>query len=597
MKYPLLLATSLLLLSSAHAQRFLWAETALSGGSGNSNIPMATGSDGSMVLMHIYSQTFSIGGATVDPISTNNVAITKLDANGDHVWTTRLGGNGGCSAGDLVLDTDGNVYASMSMDMGTTISDDTSYSDGGFHAHLVKLDANGHFIRARFASDAVPALASDGDHLFLTHGSIVEKCDTALTTLWSRSIQPAQVDLTTFNYRGVLSVQGDRLLVGGTENFAQSTFTIDTLHGAFGGAGVGFDQYLLIMMDTAGSALWARVSDGSNANQEVINEAAFDDQGDVFVAGRCGSSPAVQFAGSSYANPLAGPNGFAMLLKYSSEGDELWAKPIGVTGQGQGNDVAVNGSGDALVIGGYGGDIALDGFTGPSAGSGYFVFSCASGDGAANWAKFSEGDGLSISTVSPQEYRIAGKTSATTTFDCLGPAGGVGVFAAALDEDAQVLPVASFTYTFDGVDYQFQSTSTDADSLHWDLGDGATSTDVAPTHTYGAGNNYTVTLTAFQGVCTNVATIQLFSVGLAEGSTTTSILVFPDPADDRITVRSDYSIRALRLLDAAGRELKRLVPQRRDGLIELDVSDLAPGSYVISLMTDQGRLGRTLVID
>ncbi len=42
----------------------------------------------------------------------------------------------------------------------------------------------------------------------------------------------------------------------------------------------------------------------------------------------------------------------------------------------------------------------------------------------------------------------------------------------------------------------FDNTSMDAESYHWDFGDGSTSTDNAPTHTYGADGDYTVMLIA-----------------------------------------------------------------------------------------------------
>lgn len=60
-------------------------------------------------------------------------------------------------------------------------------------------------------------------------------------------------------------------------------------------------------------------------------------------------------------------------------------------------------------------------------------------------------------------------------------------------------PVASFTHTVDGLDVSFTSTSTDPDgtiaSYAWDFGDGTTSTQQNPTHTFADGSVRTVTLT------------------------------------------------------------------------------------------------------
>ena len=62
------------------------------------------------------------------------------------------------------------------------------------------------------------------------------------------------------------------------------------------------------------------------------------------------------------------------------------------------------------------------------------------------------------------------------------------------------LPVAAFSANCAGLDCTFDSSnSTDPDgtieSYQWDLGDGSTSTDAAPTHTYDEAGSYTVTLT------------------------------------------------------------------------------------------------------
>lgn len=58
-------------------------------------------------------------------------------------------------------------------------------------------------------------------------------------------------------------------------------------------------------------------------------------------------------------------------------------------------------------------------------------------------------------------------------------------------------PTAGFTYAIDGLTVTFTNTSTLADTYLWDFGDGATSTEVNPVHTYAANGIYEVTLTAY----------------------------------------------------------------------------------------------------
>ena len=60
-------------------------------------------------------------------------------------------------------------------------------------------------------------------------------------------------------------------------------------------------------------------------------------------------------------------------------------------------------------------------------------------------------------------------------------------------------PVADFTYTKDGLSVTFADASTDSDgwvkAWSWDFGDGNTSTEQSPSHTYAADGTYTVSLT------------------------------------------------------------------------------------------------------
>lgn len=57
-------------------------------------------------------------------------------------------------------------------------------------------------------------------------------------------------------------------------------------------------------------------------------------------------------------------------------------------------------------------------------------------------------------------------------------------------------PVANFTYAADGLTVTFTNSSTDATSYLWNFGDGTTSTETSPVHSYSAADDYKVTLTA-----------------------------------------------------------------------------------------------------
>jgi hypothetical protein len=68
------------------------------------------------------------------------------------------------------------------------------------------------------------------------------------------------------------------------------------------------------------------------------------------------------------------------------------------------------------------------------------------------------------------------------------------IILSACGEDDPAPPVASFTYEADGREVTFTSTSKNAKTFAWDFGDGATSTEENPVHTYDTYGAYTVSL-------------------------------------------------------------------------------------------------------
>lgn len=67
-------------------------------------------------------------------------------------------------------------------------------------------------------------------------------------------------------------------------------------------------------------------------------------------------------------------------------------------------------------------------------------------------------------------------------------------------------PSASFTYTVDELSVAFDNTSTNAATYKWDFGDGSSSTDKSPSHTYSADGSYGVTLTTTNGTKSDTET-------------------------------------------------------------------------------------------
>ncbi len=69
-------------------------------------------------------------------------------------------------------------------------------------------------------------------------------------------------------------------------------------------------------------------------------------------------------------------------------------------------------------------------------------------------------------------------------------------------------PVAGFSYDLDGLQATFTNLSTNAGNYNWDFGDGGTSNEEDPVHTFGSTGTYEVTLIAGNGACSDTLTVE-----------------------------------------------------------------------------------------
>lgn len=128
--------------------------------------------------------------------------------------------------------------------------------------------------------------------------------------------------------------------------------------------------------------------------------------------------------------------------------------------------------------------------------------------------------------------------------------------------------------------YQFQNMSSYADSYLWNFGDGSTSTDTHPTHTYNSPGIYTVQLTASRcGVsAVYTTTIDTNALSTLEVAKSPIIKIYPNPTQDILTVKTKEKIREMRILDASGHLLKTI-----KNVEIIDVHELTKGSYLLNI--------------
>ncbi len=155
---------------------------------------------------------------------------------------------------------------------------------------------------------------------------------------------------------------------------------------------------------------------------------------------------------------------------------------------------------------------------------------------------------------------------------------------------------AAFSYSYQGYgQYQFTSNSVSADTYLWDFGDGSSSTEANPLHQYQSEGNYTVSL-SIDGPCGSAEVSE--EIDVITASTEAYVLpftVYPNPNAGHFLLRLQAGQAwSWTIKDLQGRLLER--PEGSLSAKEVSVkTDLPPGTYLLSVESEDGRRGSLLL--
>ncbi len=166
-------------------------------------------------------------------------------------------------------------------------------------------------------------------------------------------------------------------------------------------------------------------------------------------------------------------------------------------------------------------------------------------------------------------------------------------------------PSANFTWVANGATVTFTNTSTNAETFLWDFGDGNSSNETNPVHTYALPGQYTVVLRAFNRCSSSPVmrqqVLDLDFVHTREPEEVTWARVVPNPAAGafalEVALRAGVPVRAV-LTDARG----QLLEERNTFLgagqsaMRFEASVWGAGVYWLHLHTPTGTLVRRVVV-
>lgn len=150
------------------------------------------------------------------------------------------------------------------------------------------------------------------------------------------------------------------------------------------------------------------------------------------------------------------------------------------------------------------------------------------------------------------------------------------------------IPSASATYVvLPNADVNFSNSSQNATDYYWNFGDGNTSTNSSPSHTYTSEGIYSGYLVASNNACTSDTAYFEITVGNSVGLSSQEledISIYPNPFQDEITIRSESTIQTVVLHDLSGQEIPVLMTPVNGGY-SLQVN-VASGAYFLSVTTE-----------
>jgi hypothetical protein len=383
---------------SAQTPEWLWA-TGAGGTDDDLGTAIATDSQGNQYVTGTFMGTAAFGATSLTSRGTTDIFITKLDSDGNFLWAVQAGGTGEDGSHGISVDTSANVYITGYFQGSASFGSTSLTSAGNYDIFATKLDSNGSFLWAAAAGgtsfDQGYGIAVDASgNVYLT-GYFRQDATFGFTTLSNNGnsdIFAAKLDsdgnfLWAVSAGGTGYDQGSAISVNDANVYLTGSFNSSTI--VFGSTTLtssGYYDVFVAKLNTAGNWLWAKSAGGSNT--DVAFSIALDASANVCLAGYFESATA--YFGSIIITGSGNLDVFA--AKLDTNGNFLWAKQAGGTGEDWGNSIAVDAASNLYLTGWFAGSAVFG--TATLTSSNYDVFAAKlDANGNFLWVKQAGGTG------------------------------------------------------------------------------------------------------------------------------------------------------------------------------------------------------------
>ena len=315
-------------------------------------------------------------------VGSSDIYISKLDVNGNYVWAKNVGGAAYDWENELIVDEAGNVYITGSFsgtadfDPGAGLYNLTSA--GSDDIFIAKFDDDGNLVWAKSMGgandDSGTSLALDDSGNLYSAGDFWGNADldpgAGVYNLSSKGYYDIYISKLDMNGEFVWAKS-----VGGTATDSPTGIEIDSAGyvystGSFHntvdfdpGAGIsnltsnGYWDFYISKYDNNGNFVWARTLGGTLSDNSYGIE--LDTSGNVYTIG--GFVSTVDFdPGIGIYNLSSAGNGDVFISSLDTNGNFVWAKNMGGTGNDYGWNLVLNEQRDVFSIGDFSGTADFD---------------------------------------------------------------------------------------------------------------------------------------------------------------------------------------------------------------------------------------------
>ncbi len=290
----------------------VWS-TYLGGTDRDEGAGIAVDTDGNIyVTGKTASDAWTSGGFDTIHANAYDAFVVKLNAAGQHVWSTYLGGEVNDAGSGIAVDSSGNVYVTGTSSV-TGGTDSPNWTSGGFDTTL---DGNWDAF--------VVKLSSGGTHV------------------WSTFLGGSGWE---WGYGIAVDSSGNAYVTGSTDSYGWASGGFDTHLD-------GTDAFVAKISADGAHLLWSTYLGG--VDTDGGSGIAVDSPGNVYVTGTTYVAPGHQvpnWTSGGFGTTYNGGSSDAFVAKLSSTGGHVWSTYLGGGDSDAGNGIAVSSSGNVYVTG------------------------------------------------------------------------------------------------------------------------------------------------------------------------------------------------------------------------------------------------------